>query len=147
MQDGGTEERFILVVDGNADHVDAIQRALNGGEGKYRLDAIANGQTALDFLHRREGFSNAPRPDLILLDLNLPGQDGHTVLTDIKADPHLKRIPIIIFTVSDREEDIFRSYAEQGNCYVIKASDTEQLCQTVKKIEDFWLEIVTLPLE
>jgi chemotaxis family two-component system response regulator Rcp1 len=82
-----------------------------------------------------------------LLDLDLPGQDGRTVLTELKGNARLKRIPIIIFTLRDDTEDIFRVYAEQGNCYVLKAADMEQLTQIIRKIEDFWLEIVTLPLE
>ena len=140
-------ERFILVIDHNAAHRQTIQRVLQEQPGKYQFAAVENGLQAADFLHRQGEYSDAPRPDLILLDLDLPGKDGRALLTEIKADAQLKRIPTIVFTLSDDTADIFRSYADQGNCYVVKAADLEQLTHIVRRIEDFWLEIVTLPLE
>ena len=140
-------ERLILVVQDNPDHSRLIEEALNEKTGRYQIIAIADGVEAMDFLHRQGNYADATRPDLILLDLNLPGKDGKELLAEIKADPQLRRIPIVVLTICADEEDIFRSYALQGNCYVIKSSDLEQLFQIVKRIEEFWLEIVTLPVE
>ena len=140
-------ERLILVVQDNPDHSRLIEEALNEKTGRYQIIAIADGVEAMDFLHRQGNYADATRPDLILLDLNLPGKDGKELLAEIKADPQLRRIPIVVLTICANEEDIFRSYALQGNCYVIKSSDLEQLFQIVKRIEEFWLEIVTLPVE
>lgn len=136
------QERFILVIDPNAAHAQAIQQVL----GRYRLQTLTDGQAALDYL-QQDGPDQAPRPDLILLDPDLPGGRGQEVLTAIKADPRLKRIPVIVFAGSDRAEDVFNTYAAQGNCYVVKATDLEELRRIVRRIEAFWLEIVTLPLK
>jgi chemotaxis family two-component system response regulator Rcp1 len=142
-----TVERLILVVDANPDHVRAIATTLNEGEKHYHLKAIASGSEALDFLHRQGAHSTAPRPDLILLDPNLPDADGLSILAAIKGNSQLRRIPIIVFTVNDRAEDIFRSYTLQGNCYVLKSDDLQGLSAVAKRIEEFWLQIVTLPGE
>lgn len=112
-----------------------------------RLEVVTNGVDAIDFLHHQGNYSDAPRPDLILLDLNLPGKDGLEVLAEIKTHSRLRRIPIVVLTLSDRAEDILTAYSLQGNCYVIKSSDIESLVQLVKRIEEFWLGIVTLPVE
>jgi chemotaxis family two-component system response regulator Rcp1 len=140
-------ERLILVVQDNPEHTDLIKAALNENSGRRKIVAISDGLQALDFLHRRGNYADARRPDLILLDLNLPGKDGRELLAEIKADQQLRRIPIVVLTISANEEDIFRSYALQGNCYVVKSCDLEQLFQLVKRIEEFWLGIVTLPVE
>lgn len=140
-------ERLILVLEDNPDHTRLIKDALNEKSFQHQIVAIADGTQAMDFLHRRGEYVDAPRPDLILLDLNLPGKDGRELLAEIKADPRLRRIPIVVLTLSAAEEDIFKSYALQGNCYVIKSSDLEQLYQLVKHIEEFWFGIVTLPVE
>jgi chemotaxis family two-component system response regulator Rcp1 len=140
-------QRLVLIVEDNPEHARLIQTAFEQNAGGPQMVAIADGNQALDFLHRRGSYSNAPRPDLILLDLNLPGRNGQEVLSEIKADSQLKRIPIIVLTASASETDIFRTYALQGNCYVIKSSDLEQLFQIVRRIEEFWLGIVTLPVE
>ncbi len=139
--------RLILVVEDNPEHTRLIKDALNDNLGQRKIVAIADGVQAMDFLHRRGNYADATRPDLILLDLNLPGKDGREVLAEIKAEPQLRRIPIVVFTISATEEDIFRSYALQGNCYVIKSSNLDQLFHIVKRIEEFWLGIVTLPGE
>lgn len=139
--------RLILVVEDNPEHTRLIKDALNDNLGQRKIVAIADGVQAMDFLHRRGNYADATRPDLILLDLNLPGKDGREVLAEIKTEPQLRRIPIVVFTISATEEDIFRSYALQGNCYVIKSSNLDQLFHSVKRIEEFWLGIVTLPGE
>ncbi len=139
--------RLILVVEDNPEHTRLIKDALDDNLGQRKIVAIADGVQAMDFLHRRGNYADATRPDLILLDLNLPGKDGREVLAEIKTEPQLRRIPIVVFTISATEEDIFRSYALQGNCYVIKSSDLDQLFHIVKRIEEFWLGIVTLPGE
>jgi|SRR4028119_389011 chemotaxis family two-component system response regulator Rcp1 len=139
--------RLILVVEDNPEHTRLIKDALDDNLGQRKIVAIADGVQAMDFLHRRGNYADATRPDLILLDLNLPGKDGREVLAEIKAEPQLRRIPIVVFTISATEEDIFRSYALQGNCYVIKSSNLDQLFHIVKRIEEFWLGIVTLPGE
>lgn len=146
MQASTVDERLILVVDPNATHSGIIRQVLQN-HSNYRLVVLQDGIMALDFLHQRGEYTMAKRPHLILLDLNLSGKDGREVLADIKSDPHLRRIPIIVLTASDAPEDILHSYVEQGNCYVIKAANSEQLTQTIKRIEAFWLEIVTLPRE
>ena len=140
-------ERLILVLEDNPDHTRLIEDAFNENSLRHQIVAIADGLQAMDFLHRRGDYIDAPRPDLVLLDLDLPGKDGRDILAEIKADPQLRRIPIVVLTLSAKEEDIFRSYTLQGNCYVIKSSDRERLFQIVKHIEEFWLGIVTLPVE
>lgn len=141
------KERLILVVEANPDHLNRIQAALQESAVRHRTIAIENGTDALNFLLRQGEFGDAPRPDLILLDLNLPGKDGREILETIKTHSQLKRIPIVVLTMSVDEADIFQSYALQGNSYVLKSEDLDQLYQLVRKIEQFWLEIVTLPLE
>jgi chemotaxis family two-component system response regulator Rcp1 len=140
-------ERFILVVEDNPDHIHLIETSFKESLVPHRLMAIADGQQAIDFLYRRGEHQTAPRPDLILLDLNLPGKNGWEILAEIKGDRQLRRIPIVVLTTSANEDDISRSYALQGNCYVIKSSNLDQLFQLVKRIEEFWLGIVTLPVE
>lgn len=136
-------KRFLLVIDPNAAHIEAIQQVL----GNYPMQTVTNADTALAFLYQQRDYAQAPRPDLILMDPDLPDQDGRVLLQTIKADPHLKQIPVIVFAGSTRSEDVFHSYAIQGNCYVVKAADLQQLIHTIQRIEAFWLEIVTLPLK
>lgn len=138
---------LILVLEGNPDHTRLIEDALNHDTVERQIVALADGIQAMDFLHRRGEYVDAPRPDLILLNLNLPGKDGREILAEIKADVQLRRIPIVVLTTCASVEDIFTSYAVQGNCYVIKSSDMAQLFALVKRIEEFWLGIVTLPVE
>ncbi len=137
---------FILVIESNPDHAQQIQTALNENVGRYHIQTVVDGCQASDFLHQRSSYADAPRPDLILLDLNLPDRDGQEMLAELKSDPHLKRIPIVVLTTSANPDDIFRTYHLQGNCYVIKSDDLPQLIATVKRVEEFWLGIVTLPV-
>ncbi len=106
---------------------------------------VSNGDEALAYLYRRDKYLNAVRPDLILLDLNLPKKGGQEVLAQIKEDPELKHIPIVILTSSKAEEDILKTYNLHANCYVSKPVVLEQFCTVVNTIESFWLSIVTLP--
>lgn len=146
MQDS-VPKLFILVLEGSPDHARLIEEVLCQAPGQREILTIANGQRAMNVLNRQGDDAQVPRPDLILLDLNLPDKDGREVLAEIKTNPQLKRIPTIVLTTSTDEDDIFRTYAQQGNCYVIKSQDLEQLSQVVKRIEEFWLGIVTLPGE
>ena len=106
---------------------------------------MADGVEALAFLRREGPYADSPRPDLILLDLNLPKKSGREVLAEIKADPDLKRIPVVILTVSQAEQDIIKSYNLHANCYITKPVDLDQFLEVVKSIENFWLTVVMLP--
>jgi len=140
-------EPFILILEENPEQVLLIQNAFQADEISCRVTAIADGAEALNFLHRREQHHNAERPDLILLNLHLPERNGREILEDLKSSDRLRRIPVVILTDSDDEEDIFNSYALQGNSYVIKSGDSDRLHQIVQRIKGFWLGIVTLPIE
>ncbi|OKH31051.1 response regulator [[Phormidium ambiguum] IAM M-71] len=140
-------ERLIMIVEDNPDHADSIANVLKESSTNYQIVTIADGTQAIDYLYHRGEYADALRPDLILLDLNLPGKNGKEILAEIKADRQLHRIPIVVLTFSQSDEDIFGIYALQGNCYVMKSNDLHHLTQIVKRIEEFWLRIVTLPLE
>ena len=109
------------------------------------LHWVEDGETAMEFLRQSGEYGNAPRPDLILLDLNLPGMDGREVLSEVKSDPVLKRIPVVILTTSTDEEDVLRAYNLNANCYITKPVDVQQFIDAVGLIEDFWLAAVKLP--
>jgi CheY-like chemotaxis protein len=109
------------------------------------LHLVDNGQEAMDFLRKEGKHARVQRPDLILLDLNLPGKDGREVLAEIKGDPDLKRIPVVILTVSKDEEDVLKTYNLNANCFITKPIDLNQFIKVVKSIEDFWLTVVKLP--
>ncbi|HWP28142.1 MAG TPA: response regulator [Chloroflexota bacterium] len=135
----------ILLVEDNPGDVRLTIEALREGKVRNNLSVATDGVEALEFLRRRGAFANAPRPDLILLDLNLPKKDGREVLAEIKADPDLKTIPVVILTTSKADEDVVRSYHLHANCYVTKPVDLDQFISVVRAIEDFWLTIVALP--
>jgi chemotaxis family two-component system response regulator Rcp1 len=135
----------ILLVEDNPGDVRLTKEALKEAKVGNNLHVAEDGVAALQFLHREGEFANAPRPDLILLDLNLPKKDGREVLEEIKADDSLKTIPVVVLTTSHAEEDIVRSYNLHANCYVTKPVDLDQFIRIVKSIEDFWLTIVRLP--
>jgi chemotaxis family two-component system response regulator Rcp1 len=118
---------------------------LKGGKVWNELTVVTDGVAALDYLHRRAPYEAARRPDLVLLDLNLPKKDGREVLAAMKSDPSLKTIPVVILTTSQAEEDVVRAYKLNANCYVTKPVDFEQFTRIVQAIEQFWLTIVTLP--
>ena len=135
----------ILLVEDSPSDVDLTREALDEAKVHNTLHVVADGVHALAFLRREADFADAPTPDLILLDLNLPRKDGREVLTEIKADPMLRRIPVVILTTSEAEEDILRSYDLHANCYVTKPVDLDQFIKVVRSINDFWLQIVRLP--
>lgn len=137
---------ILLVEDSPSDAQLAIE-ALQSAKIANRLSHVEDGVEALEFLRREGKYRQAPRPDLILLDLNLPRKDGREVLEELKDDPQLKRIPVVVLTTSRAEQDVLRSYALHANCYITKPVDFEKFLEVVRSIESFWLFIVTLPPE
>ena len=135
----------VLLVEDNPGDVRLTQEAFKEGKIRNGLRVVMDGVEAMAFLRREGEYADAPRPDIILLDLNLPKKDGREVLAEIKADDELKSIPVIILTTSDAEEDIIRTYNHHANCYITKPIDLEQLINVVRSIEDFWLTVVKLP--
>jgi len=135
----------VLLVEDNAADVRLIQEAMSEAEVCQNLHIIGDGKEVTAFLRREGKYANAPRPDLILLDLNLPKKDGREVLAEIKADEKFRRIPVVILTISRAEEDILKSYDLHANGYITKPVDLEQFIKVVKSIEDFWLTTVKLP--
>jgi two-component system, chemotaxis family, response regulator Rcp1 len=137
----------ILLVEDNPGDVRLIQEALRDGKVWNNPHVVSDGEAALDYVYRRGAYADAPRPDLVLLDLNLPKKDGREVLATIKSDPDLKRIPVVVLTTSKEEEDVLRAYNLAANCYVTKPVEFEQFMKVIQMIEDFWLTIVALPRE
>jgi len=135
----------ILLVEDNPGDVRLTQEALREGKVRNHLHVVADGVEAMAFLRREGQHAQAPQPDLILLDLNLPKKGGREVLAEIKEDPELRRIPVVILTVSKAEEDVLKSYNLHANCYITKPVNLDQFLEVVKSIEDFWLTVVMLP--
>ncbi len=135
----------ILMVEDNPADARLTEEALKEGLLCNRLHLARDGVEAMKFLRREEPFRDAPRPDVVLLDLNLPRKDGREVLAEIKTDPSLKNIPVVVLTTSEAEQDIVKSYALHANCYVTKPVDLQRFIEIVRQIETFWLQIVKLP--
>ena len=135
----------ILLVEDNPGDVRLTVEVLKEGKMLNRLSVVQDGVEALAFLHREGQYASAVRPDLIMLDLNLPKKDGREVLAEIKADKKLRVIPVVVLTTSQAEQDILKSYNLHANCYIIKPVALEQFIMVLKLIEDFWLTIVKLP--
>jgi len=137
----------LLMVEDNPGDVDLTREALSQARGFQleNLHVASDGEEAMRYVRRHGEFADAPRPDLILLDLNLPRKDGREVLAELKADPHLRAIPVVILTSSDSREDIARSYRLHANCYVKKPGDLDQFLEIVRRIEHFWLSVAQLP--
>ena len=135
----------LLLVEDNPGDVRLTREALKSGEVAVNLNVARDGVEALDFLRRRGTFAAAPVPDLILLDLNLPRKNGREVLSEIKSDPELRRIPVLVMTTSRADQDINRAYSLNANCYITKPMDLDEFLRIVRSIEDFWLKTVTLP--
>ncbi len=135
----------ILMVEDNPGDVRLTVEALKEGKVRNNFHTVEDGVEALAFLRRQGPYADAPRPDLVLLDLNLPKKNGREVLAEIKEDPELRRIPVVILTVSQAEQDILKSYNLHANCYITKPVDLDQFLEVVKSIENFWLTVVMLP--
>lgn len=137
----------ILLVEDNPGDVRLTMEALREGKVRNRLSVASDGVEALAFLRREGRYHDAPRPDIILLDLNLPRKSGREVLAEIKTDPLLRRIPVIVLTTSVAEEDIVKSYDLHVNCYITKPVEMDQFIHAIQTIDRFWFHIVTLPQE
>ena len=135
----------ILLVEDNPGDVRLTQEALQEGKIVNNLYVVGDGVEALAFLRREGAFAQAPRPHIILLDLNLPRMSGTEVLAQIKSDPQLRQIPVAILTTSRADQDIVRTYDLHANCYIVKPVDFEQFIHVVQQIQDFWFSIVKLP--
>lgn len=134
----------LLLVEDNPGDVRLIQEALKNGAGHSNLHVVTDGPAALDFLHQEGDHEQAPRPDLVLLDLNLPRLSGEKILETIKHDPDLRHIPVVVLTSSDASDDVIASYRRHANAYLIKPVDPEAFIDVVQRIEGFWLATAQL---
>ncbi|MFO8010467.1 MAG: response regulator [Dehalococcoidia bacterium] len=144
-QKGAVEPIEILLVEDNPGDARLAIEALKEAKVQNNIHHVEDGVEAMEFVRKQGKYSNDVRPDIVLLDLNLPKKDGREVLEEIKSDPDLKRIPVVVMTVSQAEEDILRSYNLHANCYITKPIDLDQFIKVVRSVEDFWLTIVKLP--
>ena len=143
--ENSTRSIEILLVEDNPGDARLTVEAMREAKVRNRMHVVEDGVEAMEFLRRQGRFGEAPRPDLILLDLNLPRKDAREVLAEVKADPALKRIPVVILTTSRAEEDVLRAYDLHANCYVTKPVDLAQFMKIVSQIDEFWVKVVTLP--
>ncbi len=135
----------ILLVEDSPSDTDLTIEALHEGQIPSNLSHVEDGVEAMEFLNRKNTYADAPRPDLILLDLNLPRKDGREVLEELKSDPDLRTIPVVVLTTSKDDQDVVQAYQLQANCYIAKPVDFIQFVNVVRAIEHFWLEVATLP--
>lgn len=135
----------ILLVEDNPGDIRLTIEALKEGKVSNNLQTVNDGVDALAYLRKQGKFADAVRPDLVLLDLNLPKKNGREVLEEIKKDSDLKRLPVVVLTTSNAEQDVLKTYDLHANCYITKPVDLEQFLKVVRSIEDFWLTIVRLP--
>jgi two-component system, chemotaxis family, response regulator Rcp1 len=145
MYTDGSKPVDILLVEDNPGDVRLAQEALKESKVHNNMFVVGDGVEAMEFLRKQGKFASVPRPDLVILDLNLPRKNGREVLADIKSDNSLKRIPVVVLTVSRDEQDILKAYDLHANCYITKPIDFEQFLKITKTIEEFWLTIVRLP--
>ncbi|CCQ59443.1 response regulator [Crocosphaera watsonii WH 8501] len=141
----GQQDKIILLVEDSKADIRLVQEVLKTSTVPHQLMIVRNGMDAMAYLRKEGEFNESPRPNLIILDLNLPRKDGREVLAEIKSDPDLKRIPVIVLTTSSNDEDIQESYDLYVNCYITKSRNVKDLFKLVKGIESFWLDMVTLP--
>jgi len=139
------EKPQVLLIDDNPADALLVEEALAGGKYESQMRNASDGEEGMAYLRRRERWAQAPRPDLILLDLNLPKKDGREVLAELKADPDLSRIPVIIFSTSEAPQDIARCYELGANCYVSKPLELHRFFSTVRDIVEFWYGCASLP--
>ncbi len=135
----------ILLVEDSPSDAALTKEALENGKITNNLRRVVDGVEAMEYLRRQGKFAKAPRPDLIMLDLNLPRKDGREVLRELKSDPSLRIIPVIVLTTSRADQDILESYHLNANCYITKPVDFQQFIEVIKTIRQFWLSVVTLP--
>jgi chemotaxis family two-component system response regulator Rcp1 len=135
----------ILLVEDSPSDAEFTVEALKEAKVRNHLSLVEDGVQAMEFLRRQGKHAQAPRPDLIMLDLNLPRKDGREVLAELKADDNLKMIPVVVLTTSRAEQDVLRAYQLHANCYITKPVDFQQFLNVVRSIESFWLFVVTLP--
>ena len=136
----------ILLVEDNPVDVMITQKAFSRGRMYSNLHVAEDGEEATDFLYKRGKFSSAPSPDIILLDLNLPKKDGRQVLAEIKQDPNLRQIPVVVLTTSEDPQDVWRSYDLQANCFITKPVSMKQFTDALENLGDFWFTLVRLPM-
>jgi two-component system, chemotaxis family, response regulator Rcp1 len=141
----GPRLAHLLLVEDSAEDAMLAQEALKDAKVANELHIVRDGEDALGFLRRQGGFANAPRPDLVLLDLNLPRKDGREVLSEMKDDSDLRRIPVVVLTTSSSDRDVLRAYDAHVNAYIRKPISFERLVEAVKTMDDFWFGVVTLP--
>jgi CheY-like chemotaxis protein len=146
MSTGNTTHPIeILLAEDNPGDVRLTREAIKDAKVHNRLHVVTDGVEAMAFLRHEGNYAAAPRPDLILLDLNMPRMDGREVLKQLKSDDNFRRIPVVIITSSQAEEDILKAYDLQANCYVTKPVDLEQFMKVIRSVEEFWLTVVKLP--
>lgn len=144
MNNGMNPVHILLVEDNPAD-AELLTEALNNSKVRNIVTAVSDGESGLDAIYCRGDFAERDAPDIILLDLNLPKKDGREILAQVKSDDSVKHIPIVVLTSSQAEEDILRSYKLSANSYITKPVDFDKFMEIIKRLEDFWLEVVKLP--
>lgn len=135
----------LLLIEDNPADVSLTQRALSHTRSSPRVSVVRDGDEAIAFLRRQGQYESAPRPDVIFLDLNVPKRDGRTLLAELKSDPELRNIPVIVLTTSEADEDIAHAYDLYANCYVKKPVEMQRFIQMIQSVEEFWLNVVRLP--
>jgi len=135
----------ILLVEDNPADIRLIKEVFKDTNSNNEIYVVKDGVDALNFLNKKAGFGDAPKPDIILLDLNLPRKDGREVLKEIKENDNFKYIPIVVLTTSSSKEDVIKTYGNHANCYITKPVDFDRFLKVIRSIEDFWLKMIELP--
>ena len=141
----GMDPIHILLVEDNPADAELLMEALSSSKVRNRVTVAGDGESGLDAIYCRGDFAEGPAPDIVLLDLNLPKKDGREILAEVKADESVRHIPIVVLTSSQAEEDVLRSYKLSANSYIAKPVDFDRFMEIIKRLEDFWLEVVKLP--